>query len=634
MADWTISDAEALYNVRGWGGDLFRISENGRLCLTPNGDGKGPKIDLKRLADDMRRRGIELPLLVRFTDVIRNRIDAMVGAFQQSMKDWDYSGRYRPVFPIKVNPQSHVMRDVMTHGRAHHVGLEAGSKPELMAVLALQDDLDALIICNGYKDHQYIRLALLARQLGHECVIVLEKPGELETVFQVAEELGIEPMIGVRARLATEGLGHWQTSTGDLAKFGLNMPEILHVVDRLRQKGKLDCLQLLHFHIGSQIPEVRTFRGAVREGTRIYAELRRMGAAMRFIDVGGGLGVDYDGTSTNSASSINYNVREYANTVIGTISDVCDETKTQHPDIVTEAGRAMVAHHSVLLLEVVGTATKETEPPPRAEPGSALPRQLAAAWEIYDDVTPDTLVQNLHDIQALRREGIVRFNLGLLDLTQRAYIEQMYWATCTRILALAGDHHDAEDLRELRRAVVDTYFCNFSVFQSCPDIWAIGQRFPIVPIQRLDEEPTRRVVLADLTCDSDGKVGQFIHPDGASDYLNLHQPKKEEPYVIGIFLVGAYQEILGDLHNLFGDTHAIHVAAATNRRGYVVLHLDEGDIVEEVLTYVHHEPKKLVRHLREKVEDATESGRMSMEEGAALVRTFVLGLDDYTYLAR
>jgi arginine decarboxylase len=634
MEDWTIADAEAHYNVRGWGGDLFRISEKGRLYLTPSGDSKGPKIDLKRVADDMRRRGIDLPLLVRFTDVIRSRIDAMVAAFLDSMKEWDYTGRYRPVFPIKVNPQSHVMRDVMTHGRAHHVGLEAGSKPELMAVLAMQDDLDALIICNGYKDRQYVRLALLARQLGHDCIIVLEKAGELDTVFHVAEELGIEPIIGVRARLATEGLGHWQTSTGDSAKFGLNMPEILNVVERLREKGKLSWLQLLHFHVGSQIPEVRTFRGAVREGTRIYAELARLGAGMRFIDVGGGLGVDYDGTSTNSASSINYNVKEYANTVIGTISDVCYETKTPHPAIVTEAGRAMVAHHSVLLLEVVDTATKETAPPARPEPGAEVPRQIETAWEIFDDVRADTLVQNLHDIQSLRREAITRFSLGLLNLEQRAYIEQMYWATCTRILQLAGDNHHAEDLRELRRAVVDTYFCNFSVFQSCPDIWAIGQRFPIMPIQRLDEAPKRRVVLADLTCDSDGKIQHFIHEAGGADYLDLHAVDDDEPYVIGIFLVGAYQEILGDLHNLFGDTHAIHVAAASNRRGYVVLHLDEGDIVEEVLTYVHHDPKKLVRHLREKVEDATESGHMSMEEGAALIRTFVLGLDEYTYLAR
>jgi arginine decarboxylase len=633
MADWTIADSERLYHIPGWGQGLFKVNQKGHLAVHPDGDPKGLAIDLKVLVDDMRKRGHDLPLLVRCTDIIKTRVDAMVGAFQKAITDWDYQGRYRPVFPIKVNPQSHVMRDVMQHGLPHHVGLEAGSKPELMAVLANQDDLEALIICNGYKDRQYIKLALLARQLGHECVIVLEKPGELELVLEVADELEIEPVIGMRARLSAEGRGHWSSSTGDNAKFGLDVNEILDVVERLRSVDRLNCLQLLHFHIGSQIPEVRTFRAAVREAVRVYGELLRLGAGMRFLDVGGGLGVDYDGSASNDASSVNYNVREYANGVVGTISDVCAETGCAHPDIITEAGRSMVAHHAVLLLDVLGSTSKESEPPPRPKPGEPVIRQVEAAWEIYDEVGPDTWNESHHDIQALRREATTRFNLGLLNLEQRAYIERMYWATCARILEVAPEN-GSEDLRKLQRDLVDTCFCNFSVFQSTPDIWAIDQLFPIVPIHRLDERPTRRTVLADLTCDSDGKIDRFIDHRATKPFLELHSPRRRERYTVGVFLVGAYQEILGDLHNLFGDTHAVHVTVADNPKGYTVLHFDEGDVIEEVLGYVHHDAKRLVRHLREKVEKATEAHRMEMEDGAALIKAFQRGLDDYTYLNR
>jgi len=462
---------------------------------------------------------------------------------------------------------------------------------------------------------------------------VLEKPGELDLVLEVAEELEINPVIGVRARLSAEGRGHWSSSTGDTAKFGLDVNEILDVVERLRSLDRLDCLQLLHFHIGSQIPEVRNFRAAVREAVRVYGEMKRLGANMRFLDVGGGLGVDYDGSASSDHSSVNYNVREYANGVVGTITDVCAETGCAHPDIVTEAGRAMVAHHAVLLLEVLGSTSKDPDPPPRPNKGEAVIRQVEAAWEIFDEVGPETWNETLHDIQALRREATTRFNLGLLNLEQRAYIERMYWAICAKILDIAPDGA-SDELHKLQRDLVDTYFCNFSVFQSTPDIWAIDQLFPIVPIQRLDERPIRRTVLADLTCDSDGKIDRFIGRRATKPFLELHHLRRRERYTVGIFLVGAYQEILGDLHNLFGDTHAIHVATANTASGYTVLHLDEGDIIEEVLGYVHHDSKVLVRHLREKVEKATESGRMEMEDGAALIKTFQRGLDDYTYLNR
>lgn len=631
---WTAEDGAELYQIPGWGGGMYRVDAKGRVRMVPADKPEHPGIDLKQLADDMKLRGVELPLLVRFTDVIRTRIDGMVAAFASAIADWDYTGRYRPVFPVKVNPQSHVMHDIMTHGRPHHVGLEAGSKPELMAVLSTLDDLDALIVCNGYKDEAYVRMALLARRLGHEIVIVLEKPDELDTILAVADDLGVEPLIGIRARLKAGGMGHWATSSGDHAKFGLSLPEMVDVVERLEAVDRLGCLQLLHFHIGSQVSHVRTFRTAVREAARIYGELHRLGAGMRFLDVGGGLGVDYDGTKSTDASSINYDLREYAHAVVGTVSEVCAENGAPHPHLITESGRAMVAHHSVLLLEVVGTNSRELDPPDRPE--GEVVRTIEAAWEIHDEADAERLVESLHDIQSLRREAVTRFNLGLLSLRERAHVEQLYWATCRRVLelGLASGEDLPEEVADLRTQLVDTYFCNFSVFQSLPDIWAIDQLFPIAPIHRLGERPVRRAILADLTCDSDGKIDCFIGPREQRPYLELHPLRDGERYVIGVFLVGAYQEILGDLHNLFGDTHAIHVAASRSKRGYTVLHLDEGDIVEEVLGYVHHRPKELVKRLRNKVEKATDEGRMSIEDGAELVRTFVRGLDDYTYLAR
>lgn len=632
--DWTPTDATAHYQIDGWGQGMFHVADNGHLWMCPDGD-PSRGIDLKRLTQDMRRRGVSLPILVRFTDIIRRRIDDLHDAFSTAISEWEYAGRYRPVFPVKVNPQSYVMRDILRHGKRHRVGLEAGSKPELMAVLAQLDDPEGLIICNGYKDAAYIRLALLARKLGHEIVIVVEKPDEVDIALEEAAHLDVELLLGVRARLDTTGVGHWATSTGDRAKFGLSVGEIVTMVDQLRAADRLDSLRLLHFHIGSQISQVRTFRNAIREGARIYAELRRLGAPMGLLDVGGGLGVDYDGNASTDVSSVNYNLREYAHAVVGTISDVCIESGVTHPDIITESGRAMVAHHSVLLTEVLDRTGRDVTPPPRPKPGEPVPRQVETAWEVYDHLHPERLVEALHDIEAIRREGRNRFNLGLLDLEQRAYLEQMYWAIGHRILELADEVEEENDeIDALRLRFVESWFCNLSVFQSLPDMWAIDQLFPIVPIQRLNEPPDTRAILADLTCDSDGKIARFIGDREVNSWLDVHTPRKGERYVIGVFLVGAYQEILGDLHNLFGDTHALHVATSDNKQGYTVLHLDEGDIIEEVLGYVHHNAKDLVSRLRAKVEEATEAGRIDIEEGTELVTTFIRGLDDYTYLSR
>lgn len=632
MSEWTTADSEALYQIPGWGIGLFHANEAGHLVFHPDGVAEHDGIDLKKLVDDLRRRGTELPVLVRFTDIIKHRVDGLVGAFQEAIQEWGFGGRYRPVYPIKVNPQSHVMRDVMKHGAPHHVGLEAGSKPELMAVLACMEDKDALIVCNGYKDATYVRMALLAKKLGFECILVVEKPDELDVVLEVAEELGVEPYLGVRAKLNATGVNRWGSSTGDRAKFGLGVAEIVDLVRTLEEAGKLHCLRLLHFHIGSQISQVRAFRNAVREATRILVELRGMGAPMDLLDCGGGLGVDYDGTASSDSSSINYTLHEYARALVGSVQEVCDETGATPPDLVTETGRAMVAHHSVLLFDVLGVHRKAHTTPTR--PKGKVKRPVEMAWEIYDEISAERITETLHEVQALRRDAVNRFNLGLLTLEERAMVERLYWATCRRILEIAGEESGNDEIEGLEQQLIDTYYANVSVFQSLPDIWAIDQLFPIVPIQRLGEEPTRRAVLADLTCDSDGKVDKFIGDREVKSYLYLHPLRKRERYVVGAFMVGAYQEILGDLHNLFGDTHAVHVAAADNARGYKVQHLDEGELVEEVLAYVHHDPKDLVRQLRVKVEAATEDGTMTFEEGAKLVKAFVNGLDDYTYLAR
>lgn len=634
MSEWSPSESADLYNLSGWGRGLFEINEAGDVCMTPPKHDSTLPINLKVLADDLRRRGLQLPVLVRFTDIIEHRVSEMNAAFTAAIENRGYEGKYRPVFPIKVNPQSNVLHDVMTHGRAHHLGLEAGSKPELMIVLALMDDLEAPIICNGYKDKQYIRMALMGRQMGHNVIIVIEKPSELKMVLTIAAELGIRPSIGVRSRLSQGGKGHWQTSTGDSAKFGLSLEQLIDVVYELRSHEMLECLQLLHFHIGSQIPEISTFRSALREGARIYSELKRLGAGMEYMDVGGGLGVDYDGTASTNTSSMNYNIREYAHAVVGTLKESFTETGTPHPHIITEAGRSMVAHHSVLLVDVLGRITNEQTPPPKPEGAAyeALARPIQRGWEILADFDRYPPLEVLHDAQALRRDGKQRFDLGLLNLEERAQIERLYWSICTKVL-IRAERTDARELEDLRSLLTDTYFCNFSVFQSTPDVWAIQQMFPILPIHRHNEEPTRRGILADLTCDSDGKITSFVGSEGHQSYLNLHELRQGEHYDLGIFMVGAYQEILGDLHNLFGDTHAVHVVSAPNRRGYTILHLDEGEIVEEVLTYVHHQPKRLIRLLRQKIEEATaDEGPLSLEMGASLIKEFTMGLDDYTYL--
>lgn len=630
MARWTTADSEDLYQIPAWGQGWFSVNEAGNLVMCPPGQTGG--IDLKGLVDDLKHRGIALPILVRFSDLIKARIETLVGAFERAFQEYDYKGRFRGVYPIKVNQDAHVVGDFVKYAAPHHLGLEAGSKPELQVVLAMLEDPEALIICNGYKDREYIQMALLARKLGRNCIIVVEKIEELTVIQELAKELHLKPVIGVRAKLTAKGSGRWQSSVGDRAKFGLTVREVVDVVDQLREAEMLDCLQLLHFHIGSQVTNIRAFNTALREASRIYTELVRLGANMRYVDVGGGLGVDYDGSRTNFESSMNYSVDEYAAAIVSTVVDACDTLGLPHPDLITESGRAMIAHHAALLFDVVGFTSMVDGKPPRA-PREGASEELHELWEVYKSISGKNLLEPLHDATEIREQSLTKFNLGLVGLEERAEVEAMYFAIGKKLYRTADRSAELpEEIEPLQKALADIYYCNFSVFQSAPDAWAIGQLFPILPIHRLDTEPDRRAVLADLTCDSDGKIERFIDKRDVKNVLEVHDPEGK-PYFLGMFLVGAYQEILGDLHNLFGDTNVVHVAVAEGRSGYRLEAVVEGNSVREVLEYVSYDRNRLVKRLRSRVEEAIEDGRLTPEEGGLLVNAYLRGLEGYTYLS-
>jgi arginine decarboxylase len=625
---WTIKDASELYNVDGWGRDFFSINEAGNIEVTPAGPGSG-RIDLKELVDDLLERGLKLPLLIRFSDILRTRVQQLCGSFQQAIAENDYKGNYRGVYPIKVNQQRHVVEELMEYGRPFNLGIEAGSKPELLVALALQENPDALILCNGYKDRAYIETALLARKLGRQVIIILDRIAELDTIIAASRDLDIRPIIGVRARLSTKGAGKWVESTGDRSKFGLTTTEMVSAVDRLRGEGMLDCLQLLHFHIGSQITAIRAIKDALREASRIFVELFQLGAPMKYIDCGGGLGVDYDGSRTNFHSSVNYTLQEYAADVVSQIAETCNAKAVPHPDIVTESGRALVAHHSVLIFNVLGTnEILVGQLPETVSPEE--PQVIKNLYETYENVSRKNFQEAYHDALQLKEEAITSFNLGFLDLKARARVEQLFWATCERILKVVRDlPYVPDELEGLERQLTDTFYCNFSLFQSLPDHWAVRQLFPTLPIQRLNKAPSRRAVLADLTCDSDGKMDQFIDLRDVKHFLELHAPNGG-PYYVGSFLVGAYQEILGDLHNLFGDTDAVHVRL--DEDDYRVDHVVKGDSVSEVLSYVQYTKEDLVSRVRRAVEVALREKRLTMAESGRLMGRYEEALEGYTYL--
>ena len=628
---WTLHDAVETYNIANWGKGYFGINESGHVTVHPNKT-PTPAIDLKVLIDQLQVRGIQLPILLRLTDVLKHRIGEIAEAFQQARTEAEYQGGYSCVYPIKVNQQRHVVEEVLNIGRPHGFGLEAGSKPELLAVLALTNGDDGTpIICNGFKDDEFIKMVVLARKIGKNVIPVVEKFSELELIVKYAEELGVRQPIGVRVKLATRGAGRWRSSAGYRSKFGLTLTEVMEVLDYLKARGMADCLQMTHYHMGSQITNIRKVKDALNEAARIFVELYRHGAGLKYIDVGGGLGVDYDGSQTDFESSINYTLQEYANDVVFRIRDVCDEADVPHPTIITESGRALVAYHSVLIFDVLGTHHFDRTDADAEVPEDA-PQPVHDLFAIHRDLGKKNYLENYHDSVQAMEDVLSLFNLGHLKLEHRAMAERLFWAFGRKLQKLTKElDHIPEELQNLDTMLSDTYFCNFSVFQSMPDSWAIDQLFPIMPIHRLAEPPTRRGILGDITCDSDGKIDQFIDLRDVRSTLELHPLIEGEQYCLGGFLLGAYQEILGDLHNLFGDTNAVHVALEADGTPNVATVI-KGDTVTEVLRYVQYDAEKLTEKVRKDVERAVRAGLLSVPESRAFLGFYEHGLSGYTYL--
>jgi len=623
---WTIEDSRELYNLDGWGVGYFDINEKGHVTVHPTRDPERG-LDLFELAMDLQAQGIGLPMLLRFSDILRTRIETLAERFQAAIKEFGYEGSYTTVYPIKVNQQRHVIEEIVAFGERFNVGLEVGSKPELQAVLALSERTDHLIVCNGYKDEEYMRLALMGQKLGHTVLIVLEKSGEVDTLLRVAKEMDVIPTAGVRIKLSTTGAGRWSETAGERSKFGLNASQLVRVLDKLEAAGRLDILKIIHFHMGSQIPDIRNIKQAMAEVARFYVELRRLGVDVEYVDVGGGLGVDYDGTRSTAPASVNYSMQEYANDIIYALAEASRENDVPMPHVISESGRALTAHHALLLVNVIDVETQiEDVPEEGPEDAPALVHELAATLRDLDE---RSLRETYHDATFAKEQMRVHFNSGVLSLRERAHAERLFLAIMNRVARLASaDPEEYEDiLPELETILTDRYFCNFSVFQSLPDSWAIDQLFPIMPIHRLNEEPVRRGTLQDVTCDSDGKIDRFIGWREPKPSLELHTLRPGEPYILGIFLTGAYQEILGDLHNLFGDTNAVHIRLTDN--GYEVGDLVHGDTVTEVLNYVQFNAQDLVATFRRKVQNAKD---LTRAEANSFIADYIAGLAGYTYL--
>lgn len=630
MRKWRIEDSNELYSIDGWGVNYFHINDKGHVVATPLKN--GVEVDLKDVIDELSLRDISAPVLVRFPDIIDNRIEKTATCFANAAKEYEYQAENFIIYPIKVNQISPVVEEVISHGKKYNLGLEAGSKPELHAVLAVNMDSDSLIICNGYKDQSYIELALLAQKMGKRVFIVVEKLNELDIILEVSKSLNVRPNIGIRIKLAASGSGKWEESGGDASKFGLTCGELLTAVHKLEENNMKDCLRLIHFHIGSQITKIRRIQNALREASQFYVDLRKMGFNVEFVDCGGGLGVDYDGSrSSNSESSVNYSIQEYVNNCVYTFVEAANTHGVPHPNLITEGGRSIAAHHAVLILEVLGAAELPVMPE-EFEVKESDHRLAKELYEIWDNLSTKSMLEDWHDAQQIREEALELFAHGMLDLKTRAEIERMFWAVAKEVNTLSHSlKHAPEEFRTLDRLMADKYFCNFSIFHSLPDSWAIDQLFPIMPIHRLDEKPTHNATLQDITCDSDGKITQYVAHQTVSSFLPLHQldPKKE-PYYIGVFLVGAYQEILGDMHNLFGDTNAVHITVTKD--SYKINHIIDGETVADVLSYVQYEPKKMVRSLEIWAKQSVKEGKISLEEGKEFLSTYRSGLYGYTYL--
>lgn len=629
---WSAEQGAELYGINSWGNGYFRVNKNGNVSVTPTG-ANGPSVDLYELTQDLMDRGIRVPIMIRFPDIIKARVELINNCFAKATADHNYKGQYCGVYPIKVNQQRHLVEEIVMHGKNHRLGLECGSKPELLVVLALMNTQNALVICNGFKDVEYVETAILSQKLGRHTIIVVDRYEELKIIIEAAKKLNTRPHIGFRAKLNTQGAGKWIDSSGARSKFGLTSTEIVDGVELLRKEGMLDCLELLHFHIGSQIPAIQSLKSSLKEGARFFTELYALGATgLKFIDVGGGLGVDYDGTGS-SDSSINYSEQEYANDVVSALQVLCDEKQVPHPDIVTESGRFLVAHHSILVFNVMGINDLRRPEPPRLATKGDHPLMQDLQY-IYEKLNRENINECFNDLQQAKTETLSLFTYGVLNLQQRAWAEAMYFAIATKMIAIAKQiGEDGEDiLKTLSQELCDTYFCNFSVFQSVPDSWAVGQMFPVMPIHRLEEKPHREATLADLTCDSDGKVEKFIDTETGKykRTLAVHNLNEGQHYYLGVFLTGAYQEILGDLHNLFGDTDAVHVSLTEN--GYTLDHYIPGDTVTEVLSYVQYRHYSMVDSIRLAAEEGIQKGTISKQEAKLLIKHYEEGLSGYTYL--
>ncbi|HSO59504.1 MAG TPA: biosynthetic arginine decarboxylase [Desulfobacterales bacterium] len=629
MRKWRIEDSAEIYNINGWGINYFSINDKGNVVVTPAKN--GVEVDLKELVEELQLRDVAAPMLIRFPDILDSRIEKMSNSFKIAAEEYKFKANNFIIYPIKVNQMRPVVEEIINHGKKFNIGLEAGSKPELHAVIAITTDNDSVIICNGYKDEDYIELALLAQKMGKRIFLVVEKLNELKLIASISRRLKIKPNIGIRIKLASSGSGKWEDSGGDQSKFGLTSGELLEAMEFLEKNKLKNCLRLLHFHIGSQVTKIRRIKIALREASQFYVQLYKKGFNVEFVDIGGGLGVDYDGTrSANSESSVNYSIQEYVNDSVSTLVDVSDKNGIPHPNIITESGRSLTAHHSVLIFEVLETTTPSMWED-KEEISSEDHELVQELYGLWDSLNQTRLLETWHDAQQIREEALDRFSLGLLELKTRAQVERLFWSIARETHQMTSEmKHIPDELRHLPKLLSDKYFCNFSLFQSLPDSWAIDQIFPIMPIQRLDEKPDRSATLQDITCDSDGKIDNFISTRNLSYYLPVHSLKPKEAYYIGVFLVGAYQEILGDLHNLFGDTNAVHVTV--NDKGYEIDQVIGGESVAEVLEYVQYNPKRMVRTVKTWVALSVKNGIISAEEGKEFLSNYRSGLYGYTYL--
>jgi len=629
LSKWSLEKAREVYNIREWGKGFFDINEKGNITVSPDKD-KRRYIDLRELVEDLRIRGISAPMLLRFTDILRKRIEEVQGAFTKAVKEYEYKGKYYGNYPIKVNQSRQVVEDIVEFGSTVNYGLEAGTKAELLIALSSSLSPKSIMICNGYKDDEYIEMALWARKMGRQIFIVVEKPSEVDLIIRWSKSLKVKPLVGIRAKLTARGRGKWESSGGDKSKFGLFPSEIIYAVEKFKAAGLASSIKLLHFHLGSQITSIQSIKEALNESARIFVELCKMDLPMEYFDVGGGLAVDYDGSKTNFPSSANYTIEEYASDIVSALNEICTEAEVPTPNIISESGRALVAYHSVLILNILGSS-QLAEETVKIEIGDGTHELVRSMKETLDSMSTKNFQESYHDAIQIRDDSLTLFNVGILSLQDRAYIERLFWEICKRLAKVVKNlDYVPDEFENLDKFISDTYYCNFSVFQSLPDHWAVKQLFPICPIHRLKEEPTRTTTLADITCDSDGKIDQFIDLHDVKHTIELHDIN-DKPYYLGVFLVGAYQEALGDLHNLFGDTNIVHITV-TGQDRYRIERIIEGDTVKDVLGYMQYQKRDILNAIRRDIEDAIDDNRITIRDSARILRFLDDGLEGYTYL--